>query len=71
MNDLDFLGEESVGIPLNDKYRIETSDVLNVLVKEKYTPKPKEGVAVEDQWKTISYHPSLEMAFRNIVEKLI
>lgn len=74
MDDLEFLGESEipVGIPLNDKYRIETSDVLNVLVKEKYTPKPKEdGGVVEDQWKTISYHPSLEMAFRSIVDREI
>lgn len=77
MDDLDFLGEEPVGIPLNDKYRIETSDPLNVVVKEKYTPKPKEdedGKIVEvfeDQWKTISYHPNLGLAFKSLVDKEI
>ena len=76
MDDLDFLGEEPVGIPLNDKYRIETSDPLNVVVKERYTPKPKEedGKIVEvfdDQWKTISYHPNLELAFKSIVDSEI
>lgn len=76
MEDLDFLGEEPVGIPLNDKYRIETLDPLNVVVKERYTPKPKEedGKIIEvfeDQWKTISYHPNLELAFKSIVDKEI
>lgn len=75
MDDLDFLGEEPVGIPLNDKYRIETSDPLNVVVKERYTPKPKEDGKIievfEDQWKTISYHPNLELAFKSIVDREI
>ena len=74
MNDLEFLGlnEEPVGIPINDKYRIETADVLNVVVKEKYTAKSKEdGEIVEDQWKTISYHPNLELAFKSIVDREI
>ncbi|NRT34525.1 hypothetical protein BJV38_002888 [Clostridium beijerinckii] len=74
MDDLEFLGldEEPVGIPLNDKYKIETADPLNVVVKEKYYPKPKEyGEVVEPQWKTISYHPNLEYAFRSIVDKEI
>ena len=77
MDDLDFLGEEPVGIPLNDKYRIETSDPLNVVVKERYTPKPKEDEdgniveVFEDQWKTISYHPNLELAFKSIVDSEI
>jgi len=75
-DDLDFLGEETVGIPLNDKYRIETSDPLNVVVKERYTPKPKEedGKIVEvfeAQWKTIIYHPNLELAFKSIVDREI
>lgn len=72
MNDLEFLGlnEEPVGIPLNDKYKIETADVLNVVVKEKYTPKSKEDdEIVEEQWKTISYHPNVEFAFKSIVDK--
>jgi len=77
MDDLDFLGEEPVGIPLNDKYRIETLDILNVVVKERYTPKPKEDEdgkiieVFEDQWKTISYHPNLELAFKSIVDSEI
>lgn len=74
MDDLEFLGlnEEPVGIPINDKYRIETADVLNVVIKEKYNPKPKEdGEIVEPQWKTISYHPNLELAFKSIVDREI
>lgn len=74
MDDLEFLGldEEPVGIPINDKYKIVTADLLNVVVKEKYIPKPKEdGEVVEDQWKTISYHPNLELAFKSIVDREI
>lgn len=75
MNDLEeFLGldEKATGIPLNDKYKIETADPLNVVVKEKYIPKSKEaGETVEAQWKTISYHPNLELAFKSIVDREI
>lgn len=74
MDDLEFLGlcEEPTGIPLNDKYKIETLDILNVVVKEKYIPKPKEDrEIVEDQWKTIGYHPNLELAFKSIVDREI
>lgn len=41
----DFLGEdpkEETGIQVTDKYKIDTLDVLNVVVKEKYIPKPIE-----------------------------
>lgn len=74
MDDLEFLGldKESVGISLSEKYKIETADPLNVVVKEKYIPKPKgNGEIVEPQWKTISYHPNLELAFKSIVDREI
>lgn len=74
MDDLEFLGldEDLTGIQLNDKYKIETADALNVVVKEKYISKPKEdGEVVETQWKTISYHPNLEFAFRSLVDREI
>ncbi|WP_315069651.1 hypothetical protein [uncultured Clostridium sp.] len=74
MNDLEFLGldEEPTGISLNDKYKIDTLDALNVLVKEKYMPKPKEdNEIVEAQWRIIGYHPSLELAFKSIVDREI
>ncbi|MBN1070474.1 hypothetical protein DVV81_04710 [Clostridium botulinum] len=75
MNDIDdFLGldEEPTGIPLNDRYRIESLDELNVVVKEKYIPKPtEENPSPEEKWRTISYHPNLELAFKSIVDKEI
>lgn len=70
----DFLGEEPKenGIAVTYKYKIDTLDVLNVVVKERYTPKLKEdGTQPEDYWKAISYHPSLELAFKSIVDKEI
>lgn len=83
MNEIDdFLGldEEPIGIPLNDKYKIETLDYLNVVVKEKYIPKQviKDGegniintVDKEPQWKVIGYHPNVEYAFKSIVDREI
>lgn len=74
------LGEEETGISVNDKYKIETYDVLNVVVKEKYIPKQvikdDEGNVVqtiekEPQWKAISYHANLEQAFSSIVDREI
>ena len=75
----DFLGEEpkETGILVTDKYKIDTLDVLNVVVKQKYIPKEviKDGegnitntLDKEPQWKVISYHPSLEYAFKSIVD---
>ena len=62
------------GIPVSEKYIIDTLDPLNVTVKEKYTPKPREkedGTMeyFEPQWKAISYHPNVEMAFKSIVDE--
>ncbi len=75
MNDIDDflgLGEETIGIPLNDRYRIESLDELNVVVKEMYIPKPTEENPIpEEKWRTISYHPNLELAFKSIVDKEI
>lgn len=71
----DFLGEdpkEETGIQVTDKYKIDTLDVLNVVVKEKYTPKPiEDNQALEEKWRVISYHPSIEYAFRSIVDREI
>lgn len=70
----DFLGEEPKedGIMVTDKYKIDTLDVLNVVVKEKYTPKPTEDNPMpEEKWRVISYHPSIEYAFRSIVNREI
>lgn len=71
----DFLGEEpkeETGIQVTDKYKIDTLDALNVVVKEKYTPKPTEdNPHPEEKWRVISYHPSIEYAFKSIVDKEI
>ena len=73
------LGEET-GILINDKYKIETYDALNVVVKEKYIPKEvvkdDNGNVVQiinkkTQWKAISYHANLEQAFNSIVDREI
>lgn len=70
----DLLGEEpkETGIQVTDKYRIDTYDYMNVVVKEKYTPKPTEdNPEPQAQWRVISYHPSIEYAFRSICDKEI
>lgn len=71
----DFLGEEpteETGIQITDKYKIDTLDALNVVVKEKYTPKPTEDNPYpKEKWRVISYHPSIEYAFRSIVDREI
>ena len=71
----DLLGEDTkevTGIQVTDKYRIDTNDSLNVVVKEKYTPKPTEdSPEPQVQWRVISYHPSIEYAFRSICDKEI
>lgn len=74
MNDLEFLGEieETSGLAVSEKYKIDTLDVLNVVVKERYKPKSKDDKSQsEDQWKTISYHPNIELAFKSIVDREI
>lgn len=79
----DLLGEdpkEETGILITDKYKIDTLDVLNVVVKEKYIPKQiikdDDGNAVqtiekEPQWKVISYHANIEQAFKSIADREI
>lgn len=59
------------GIPVSEKYIIDTLDELNVTVKEKYTTKPDEKGNTEEKWKVISYHPSMELAFKSIVNQEI
>lgn len=75
MNEIDeLLGldeEESKGIQVNDKYKIEALDQLNVVVKEKYYTKGTEDKPSEEAWRTISYHANLEQAFRSITDKEI
>lgn len=80
MDDIDdFLGLDEK-ITVNDKYRIESYDVFNIVVKEKYIPKEiiknDQGEVVktiekEPQWKIISYHENIEQAFKSIVDREI
>lgn len=69
----DFLGEEpkeETGIQVTDKYKIDTLDALNIVVKERYNPKPTEdNPHPEEKLRAISYHPSIEYAFRSIVDR--
>lgn len=71
----DLLGEgteEETGIQVTDKYKIDTYDYMNVVVKEKYLPKATEdNPNPQTQWKVISYHPSIEYAFKSICDKEI
>lgn len=59
------------GIPLNEKYILDTLDDLNVILKEKYMSKPDESGKTEERFKTISYHPSIEKAFTSLVDREI
>lgn len=80
MDDMDdFLGLDEE-ITANDKYRIESYDVFNIVVKEKYIPKEiiknDQGEVIktiekEPQWKIISYHENIEQAFKSIVDREI
>lgn len=68
----DFLGEdpkEETGIVVNDKYKIKTYDIRNVVVMEKYFTKATEYKPSEEVWKVISYHANLEQAFKSIVNR--
>ena len=72
---------------ISDKYMIQTLDVLNVVLKEKYIPKPKviAGEPTEDsedieepdaevpegQWKIVAFCASIELAFKVIVNREI
>ena len=80
----DFLGvpeDMETGIKVTDKYRIDTLDALNVVVKELYQPmkaiKDENGKTIgkepagKPQWKTISYHANIEQAFKSICDTVV
>lgn len=62
---------DNTGIPLNEKYILDTLDDLNVILKEKYMSKPDESGNTEERFKTISYHPNIELAFKSLVDREI
>lgn len=60
------------GIPVAENYKIDTYDKHNVCVKKRIFPKPTEdNPNPEPVWKVISYHPSIEYAFKSIVNERI
>ena len=60
------------GIPIADNYKIDTYDKYNVCVKKRIFPKPtEEKPNPEPIWKVISFHPSIEYAFKSIVDERI
>lgn len=75
MNELeDFLGKEDTGIQINDKYKIDTVDELNVAVKEVVFDKDGNQVFEEDglpRYKISGYLPNIEKAWNWIVTKEI
>ena len=55
---------------VNEKYKMESSDLLNVTIFETYVGKEGKNKG-EKLWKPISYHPNLESAFKYLVDREI
>ena len=55
---------------INDKYKMESTDLLNVTLFEKYIGKEGKNKGKE-LWKPISYHPNFESAFKHLVDREI
>lgn len=51
---------------INEKYKLESTDLTNITLFEKYINKKGEPT-----WKPISYHPNFEYAFRYLVDREI
>lgn len=51
---------------INEKYKLESTDLMNVTIYEQYIN--KKG---EPSWKPISYHPNFEAAFKSLVDREI
>ena len=69
-----FLGEKDTGIQLNDKYKIDTIDELNVAVKEIVIGKDGKQVFENDgspRYKVTGYFPNIEKAWNWIITKEI
>lgn len=55
---------------INEKYKMESTDLLNVTLFEKYIGKEGKNKGVE-LWKPLSYHPNFEAAFKYLVDREI
>lgn len=55
---------------LSEKYKLESTDLMNVTLFEKYIGKEGKNKGVE-LWKPISYHPNFEAAFKHLVDREI
>lgn len=69
-----FLGEKDTGIQLNDKYKIDTIDGLNVAVKEVVFNRDGNQVFEDNglpRYKVSGYFPNVEKAWNWIVTKEI
>lgn len=55
---------------INEKYKMESTDLLNVTIFEKYIGKEGKNKG-KPLWKPVSYHPSFEAAFKYIVNREI
>jgi len=55
---------------INEKYKIESIDLMNVTLFEKYIGKKGKNKDKE-LWKPISYHPNFESAFKYLVDREI
>lgn len=55
---------------VNEKYKMESTDLLNVTIFETYVGKEGKNKG-EKLWKPISYHPNLESAFKYLVDREI
>lgn len=55
---------------INEKYKIKSTDLMNVTLFKKYIGKEGKNKGKE-LWKAISYHPNFEAAFRYLVDREI
>lgn len=55
---------------INEKYKLESTDLMNVTLFEKYTGEEGKNKGKE-LWKPISYHPNFEAAFKSLVDREI
>ena len=55
---------------INEKYKMESTDLLNVTLFEKYIGKEGKNKGKEI-WKPISYHKNFEAAFKYLVDREI
>lgn len=63
--------EATTGIRINDKYKI-ISEPLNVVIMEQRIPKKIEGQEEKEPiWVAISWHPTIEMALKSLINREI